>query len=157
MPSPVTIRSHSFYYNFTANQKQMKYSIIIMAFVFLFSCKNPEDEYHTPENALDAGREFIQQSLKGNFNTAGKYMLQDQDNKFWLDKLSKEFSNKSEHEKAQFSKASINIAEVSDVVPDSVTVISFSNSFTKVPQKVKVVKVNGVWVVDFKYTFSGNL
>jgi len=135
----------------------MKYLAIILSFTLVFSCKNPEDEYHAPENALDAGREFIQQSLKGNFKTAEKYMLQDKDNKYWLDKISKDFSTKSEQEKTGFSKASINIAEVSDVVPDSVTVISFSNSYTKVPQKVKVVKYNGTWAVDFKYTFSGNL
>lgn len=135
----------------------MKYLSIILAFTVLFACNNPEDEYHAPENALDAGREFIQQSLKGNFKTAGKYMLPDDDNKFLLEKVSKEFNNKSEQEKTSFSKASINISEINDVVPDSVTIINFSNSFTKLPQKVKVVKYNGNWVVDFKYTFSGNL
>jgi len=135
----------------------MKYSLILMAFLLLFSCKNEEDEYHQPESAIDAGREFIQHSLKGRFNTANQYMLQDEDNQFWLAKWSQEFNKASEQEKASYAKASINIAEVSDVVPDSVTIISFSNSYKKVPQKLKVVKYNGIWQVDFKYTFSGNL
>jgi len=134
----------------------MKYLLIIFVSLLLYSCNNEEDEYHVPENALDAGREFIGQSLKGNFKTADKYMLQDKENQYWLSKWSGQFNKISEQEKASYSKASINIAEVNDVVPDSVTIISFSNSFKKAPQKVKVIKYNGDWKVDFKYTFSGN-
>jgi hypothetical protein len=135
----------------------MKYPLIILAFLFLFSCKNQDEEFHQPENALDAGREFIQQSLKGKFNVAARYMLPDEDNQYWLGKVSQDFNKKSEQEKTAYSKASITISEVNDVVPDSVTIISFSNSYKNAPQKVKVVKYNGEWRVDFKYTFSGNL
>lgn len=135
----------------------MNKPLIIFIIVLLFSCKNSSEEYHEPENALDAGREFIQETLKGKFNAANRYMLQDEDNQFWLAKWSKEFNKLSEQEKAGYSKAGITIYEVSDVVPDSVTIISFSNSYKKRPQKVKVVKENGIWKVDFKYTFSGNL
>lgn len=135
----------------------MKYYFIIIMCLFAFSCKNEDEDYHEPENALDAGREFIQQSLKGKFSAANKYMLQDEDNQFWLAKWNKEFNSISEQEKASYNKASIIINEVEDVVPDSVTIINFSNSFRKVPQKLKVVKYKGNWQVDFKYTFSGNL
>lgn len=135
----------------------MKYSFLAFAFLLLFSCKNPDEEYHKPESALDAGREFIQQTLKGKFNAANKYMLQDEDNQFWLAKWSKEFKKSSEQDKTGYSNASITIYEVTDVVPDSVTIVSFTNSYRKRPQKIKVVKANGEWKVDFKYTFSGNL
>jgi hypothetical protein len=128
-----------------------------MACLFLFSCKNEDDDYHKPENALDAGREFIQQSLKGKFSTANRYMLQDEDNQFWLSKSIQTFNKYSEQEKTSFSKASIVITEVTDVIADSVTIINFSNSYRKIPQKLKVVKYKGDWLVDFKYTFSGNL
>jgi hypothetical protein len=135
----------------------MKYSIIILSIVLFFSCKSKDEDYHQPESAIDAGREFIQQSLKGQFNTANKYMLQDEDNQYWLSKWKEEFSKMSEEEKAAYNRSSINIAEVNDVVPDSLTIINFSNSYKKRPQKIKVVKYKGVWHVDFKYTFSGNL
>ncbi len=135
----------------------MKYFLFFIACIFLFSCKNEDEEYHKPENALDAGREFIQQSLKGKFTTANKYMLQDEENQFWLSKSIQSFNKYSEEEKTAFGKASIIITEVTDVIPDSVTIISFSNSYRKVPQKLKVVKNNNNWLVDFKYTFSGNL
>lgn len=135
----------------------MKYLLVFFVSSLLFSCMNEQDEYHKPENALDAGREFIQQSLNGKFKTAEKYMLQDKENQYWLSKWSSEFNGISEQEKASYSKASINIAEVSDAVPDSITIISFSNSFKKAPQKLKVVKYNGEWKIDFKYTFAGGL
>lgn len=134
----------------------MKYLLIITIFLFTVSCNNKDDEYHKPENALDAGREFIQQSLRGKFSTAEKYMLPDEDNKFWLNKWSADFNKITEQEKAQYNKSSINIAQVNDVVPDSVTIINFSNSYKKIPQKIKVIKYNGEWKVDFKYTFSDN-
>jgi hypothetical protein len=135
----------------------MKYLVLLMGFVFLFACKNKNEEYHKPEDALDAGREFIQQSLQGHFTVAKQYMLQDEENNYWLSKSSEEFNKLSEQEKAGYSKSSINIKEVAEVVKDSVTVISYSNSYKNRPSKIKVVKYNGDWLVDFKYTFSGNL
>lgn len=135
----------------------MKKYFAIFCFTLLIACNNKNENFQEPENALDAGREFIQLSLQGKFNSANQYMLQDAENKYWLDKWSKDFAQKSEQEKTSFAKSSINISEVADVVADSVTVIVFSNSFKKSSQKVKVVRQNGKWRVDFKYTFSGNL
>ena len=133
----------------------MKYLLIIFLSLAVFSCVDKEEEYHKPENALDAGREFIDQSLKGKFSVANKYMLQDQDNIYWLNKWTEEFNKISEQEKASYNKASIRISDVTDAVPDSVTIIHFSNSYKNTPQKLKVIKYNGEWKVDFKYTFSG--
>jgi hypothetical protein len=135
----------------------MKIKLLLICLLFLFSCGNKDNEYHKPESAIDAGREFIDQSLKGKFSVAKRYMLQDEENIYWLTKTSENYNRYSEQDKAGFSKASINISEVSDVVPDSVTIINYSNSYRNRPQKIKVVRHNGEWVVDFKYTFSGNL
>jgi hypothetical protein len=134
----------------------MRYLVVLLASVVLFSCKD-KNEYKQPENALDAGRSFIETSLKGKFNTAKQYMLQDEENNYWLTKWSEEFNKSSEKDKAGYSNASINIIEIEDIVADSVTLIKFSNSYKNRPQKLKVVKYNGDWLVDFKYTFSGNL
>lgn len=84
-------------------------------------------------------------------------MLNDEENNYWLGKWNEEFSKISEQEKTAVTSASINILEITDVVADSVTIIHYSNSYKKVPQKIKVVKQDEKWVVDFKYTFSGNL
>lgn len=130
---------------------------ILIAFtLFIISSCNNSSGYKKPESALDAGREFIQYSLKGKFETAKKYMYQDNENNYWLQQVILQYNKTSEEEKSNLQKASIHIAEVADV-SDSVTVINYSNSYKKSATKVKVIKKNGEWMVDFKYTFSGNL
>lgn len=131
--------------------------IVFPGFLILFlACSDQKGDYKKPENALDAGREFIDHSLKGHFNTAKKYMLQNDENNYWIDKVSKDYNQYSEQEKTGYSSASINILEVADQVPDSLTIIRYSNSYIKRPQKLKVIKYNGEWKVDLSYTFSGN-
>jgi hypothetical protein len=129
--------------------------IALLLLIFFVSCNNKND-YKKPENALEAGREFIDQSLKGHFNKAKKYMLLDDENIYWLNKVSTDYNKLSEQDKTGLSQSSININEVADVT-DSVTVINYSNSYKKRSQKVRVIKQNGEWLVDFKYTFSDNL
>ncbi len=129
------------------------YLVIIILFI---ACGDQKGEYSKPENALDAGRQFIDHSLKGRFNTARKYMLQSEENNYWLDKVSKDYNIYSEQDKNGYSSASINIIEVADIVPDSMTIISYSNSYIKREQKLKVVNYNNEWKVDLNYTFSDN-
>ena len=133
----------------------MKKLLPLLICTIVFAC-NSNSDYPKPQNALDAGRGFIENSLKGHFETAKKYMIQDKENLYWLNKVSTDYNNMTEQDKAGFSNSSININEVADVT-DSVTVINYSNSYKKRAQKVKVVNQNGDWLVDFKYTFSGNL
>jgi hypothetical protein len=129
--------------------------IALLLLIFFVSCNNKND-YKKPENALEAGREFIDQSLKGHFNKAKKYMLLDDENIYWLNKVSTDYNKLSEQDKTGLSQSSININEVADVA-DSVTIINYSNSYKKRSQKVRVIKQKGEWLVDFKYTFSDNL
>jgi hypothetical protein len=134
----------------------MKKIVLLVLLTSVFACSDPKGDYKAPENALDAGREFIDNSLKGHFSTAKKYMLQSEENNYWLDKVSKDYNQYTEQVKAGYSGASITILEVADPVADSITIINYSNSYIKRPQKLKVVKYNGEWKVDLNYTFSEN-
>ena len=134
----------------------MKKLLMALLCLTVFACNQNKKDYQKPENALDAGRSFIEHSLKGEFSTAKRYMIQDKENLYWLDKVSKDYNGISEKDKAGFSSSSIKINEVADV-SDSITVINYSNSYKNRSQKVKVVNYGGDWLVDFKYTFSGNL
>jgi hypothetical protein len=42
-------------------------------------------------------------------------------------------------------------------VNDSTSIINYSNTYMNKPMEIKLVRENKKWVVDFKYTFSGNL
>jgi hypothetical protein len=59
-------------------------------------------------------------------------------------------------EKLQLKSASIIINKVENQ-NDSISIISFSNSYSMKPMDLKVVRSEKTWKVDFSYTFSGNL
>jgi len=132
----------------------MKYFSLLL-FITIVSC-NGQKVYPKAENAFDAGREFIDGYLKGDFKKAGFYMLHDDENNALLKKLAHTYNSKSPSVKKQYKSASITINSVEDVTTGE-TIINYENSFDKVAHKVKVVNKNGTWLVDLKYTFDGNL
>jgi hypothetical protein len=129
-------------------------SIIIFLCCVAFSCN--EKHYTKAENALDAGREFIDGCLKGDFDKASYYMLQDDKNKSLLLQQKRNYDAKSKEEKQEYNSASIIIYEDA-TINDSTHIINYQNSYDKVGRKVKVISKNNTWLVDFKYTFNPNL
>jgi hypothetical protein len=132
----------------------MKYLLLAIVLITA-SCKS-SNSYQEANSALDAGREFIDASLKGDFAKAYFYMLQNAENKQFLDKIETDYRQKDRDGREQFRQASINIGEITEIT-DKVTIINYSNSFDKIGRKIKVVYENNKWVVDFKYTFNPNL
>ena len=111
-----------------------------------------------PANPLEAGRYFIDASLKGDYKTAKKYLLADSMNLLYLDRFNDFYNKMNMAEKDGYKNSNIIISNDGiENVSDSLTIINYSNSFKNKPSKIKVVKVRGEWLVDFKYTFSGNL
>ena len=129
--------------------------LLLLLILFTTSCKS-STSYENASNALDAGREFIDASLKGDFAKAYFYMLQDAENKKLLDKIETDYREKDRDGREQYRQASINIGEVTDIT-DKETIINYSNTYDKIGKKLKVVFINNKWVVDFKYTFNPNL
>lgn len=132
------------------NQKILK----LLAFLAIFiSCNNQQ----LPNTDLDVARTFIKSIQGNNFKAAEPFILMDDANKQYFDLFEKHFKSKSKTELEQFENADIIVNEVSNV-NDSVTIVLYSNSFKKEEKnKLKVVRINGQWLVDLKYTFSGNL
>lgn len=112
--------------------------------------------YTKAENALDAGREFIDGCLKGEFKKAEYFMLPDETNKRDLEKIRQLYLNTPNSEKLQYNHSSIVIDSVTDI-NDFTTIISYRNSYTMAPRKVKVVKKDDTWQVDFKEFYDGKL
>lgn len=133
----------------------MKYILLIATF-WISACSTKEQTYTPAENALDAGRQFIDACLKGDFSKAKFYMLDDSTNSGHLNRAETKFRNLDKEGRQQLRTASINISEVSDIDTEH-TIIYYSNSFDQQPLKIKVIKQKEVWLVDFKYTFNPNL
>lgn len=103
---------------------------------------------------LESGRGFIDASLKGDYVRADEYMLQDSVNEDYLNGL-KDFSkNLTKIERENYREANIIIDSLIEV-SDSVNVLYFANTYKKEQQKLKIIRKDNKWVVDFKYTFLG--
>jgi len=112
--------------------------------------------FKKPEDGLDAGREFIRAVLDGDYKKGELYVLPDEEDIRIYKRYTDYMKKRSPEELQGLKEASIIVNKI-EPVNDTVQIINYANSFSKKPMDIKVVKQDGQWWVDFKYTFSGNL
>lgn len=125
--------------------------MITAASLILISCSSKPDV--NLKDPLESGRGFIEASLKGDYIKAENYLLKDSTNMEYLNNLKEFNKNSSKIERQNYSESNIIIDSIKDV-SDSVSVIFYSNTYKKEPTKIKMVKKNNDWLVDFKFTFN---
>ena len=137
-------------------------SLFISSFLFLqffCACSNNNDRSDTTttsENDVDAARNFIRLALNGQYDDAEALVLPDSLNLGYINIAKRNYQQKMDlATRNAYRAASINIKEINPV-NDSVSIVHYSNSFKKQTDSIKVIKVNGQWLVDFKYTFANN-
>lgn len=118
--------------------------------MLILSCNSSNS---VPNTDIEVARAFINDILHNDFSDAEKFILKEDTNKQYLDQF-KEYAAKSK-ESENYKNADIIINEITPV-NDSVSVINYSITKNK-SNKLKMVRVDGQWLVDLKYTFSGNL
>lgn len=130
-----------------------RYLFFLPVMMMLFACGHSGDIDKT--DPLESGRGFIEATLKGDYIKGDQYLLHDSLNNGYFNTL-KDFSNNlTREDRYGYANASIIIDSLVPV-SDSVNIIYYSNSYKKKPQKIKMVKQDNEWVVDFKYTFLNN-
>lgn len=117
------------------------------------ACKHSAEV--SKRDPLESGRGFIESSLKGDYDQAQKYLLPDSVNLQYFEGLKDFNSKRSNDEKEGYKNANI-LIDSTQQLSDSVTIITYSNTYKNQPSKLKMVKKNNEWLVDFKYTFNGN-
>ncbi|MCO5237593.1 MAG: hypothetical protein M9933_15135 [Chitinophagaceae bacterium] len=132
----------------------MRYTFWILLF-FLISACSENKEYEKPDDPLEAGREFIRFALDGEMSKAKSFILPDAVNERIFDNIEKKYAAESEEEKTSYKNASIIINKIHSI-NDSTAIINYSNSFKKEDSEIKLIKREGEWWVDFKYTFTGD-
>lgn len=132
----------------------MRYTFWILLF-FLISACSENKEYEKPDDPLEAGREFIRFALDGEMSKAKSFILPDAVNERIFDNIEKKYAAESEEEKNSYKNASIIINKMHSI-NDSTAIINYSNSFKKEDSEIKLIKREGEWWVDFKYTFTGD-
>ncbi len=136
----------------------MKKIIPIAVLLFLFSCDS-RPSYKPPTDAEECFRSFVSATMEGNFNLADQYLLHDSTNDYLFGVVKHSYDNYPKERKDSLRNYSgeFTIYEIAPV-NDTVTVINFSNKVDadrKVP--MRIIKTNGTFFVDLKYTQSGNM
>jgi len=126
----------------------MKKLIITPFLLLLFACSN-QHSYKKAEDAQDAGREFIRASLDGDYEKAEFYLLPDTTNRVLMAKWEKDFEVSDPTIKKNYKDADILPINI-QTLNDSVTIYTFSNSYKKDTTTIKIVRVQGEWLVDLK-------
>ncbi len=133
--------------------KKLQTGVFVVIFIII-SCTHSAEV--SKKDPLESGRGFIESTLKGDYDEAEKYLLKDSTNMEYFNGL-KDFNMKrSKDEKKGYKEANI-LIDSTQSLSDSVDIITYSNTFKNQPSKLKMVKKNNEWLVDFKYTFNGNM
>ena len=131
-----------------------KLVLFLIVALSVYACQQKRER---PAEALDTAREFIRSSLDGDYDWARELMIKDSLNLYELEVIEKKYNDEmSKKDKDGYKGASIIIHSI-DNVSDTVVIVNYSNSYKKKQMPVKVIKRDGLWQVDFNYTFTGNL
>ena len=115
------------------------------------SCNTGADEMKA-ESALDGGRYYIENCMKGDFKIAKKYLLASPQNQAIFDSISAQYFLLDKEGRQQLRQASIQINEIRSI--DSThSSFDYQNSLDKIAQKMMVVATPEGWKVDLQYSY----
>jgi len=135
----------------------MKSIALIIPLLFLLLACNSDKEAETKsDNDLDAARNFLDAALKGDYKDASTYMLKDSANLEYLNVTERGYQHLSPDEKAKLKAASLRFYDTNQV-NDSTTITVFANSYKNDMDTLRILRINGQWLVDLKYLFEHNM
>jgi hypothetical protein len=124
--------------------------------VIAFSCNNETKK--EPVTDHEVANAFVRNLLDNNFTEAERFLLKDETNIQMFERFKAQYNKQDKAVLEQYKGSDIIVHEMSYVVADSIYIYKYSNSYRPDNKSVlKLVKVDGKWLVDLKYTFSGNL
>jgi len=132
-----------------------RYLILILFATVVFSCTSKTKK--EPVTDTEVATTFVRDLLDNDFKGAEKYLLKDETNSQIFERFKKQYSEKDKAILEKYKEADIIVNETS-YITDSVYIFNYSNSYSRADKTIlKLVRVDGKWLVDLKYTFSGNL
>ena len=134
------------------------YSFLFL--LFLSACGNNEndrsDSTTSTESDVDAARNFIRTALDGRYDKLDQMVVPDSANLALIEVAHMTYQSRmSPEDKRGYRESSINIHNV-QTVNDSVTIVTYSNSYKKTQNELKVLQRANTWLVDFKHSFPAD-
>jgi hypothetical protein len=121
--------------------------------LLLFSCNSNTKK--DPVTDTDVATAFIRGVLDNDFITAQQYLLTDETNKQYFETFRHQYQSKDKSELEKYKAADIIINSLEPL--KDTTIINYSNSYKKdMKNKLRLVRSNGKWLIDLKYTFTEN-
>jgi hypothetical protein len=118
------------------------------AVLLLAACNNVHS-FKKAEDAEDAGTQFIRAALDGDYDKAKFYLYEDSTNQTLLDMWKKRYDGMPHEERKKYQDADI-LPIAIQKVNDSVTSYRYANSYKRDTTTIRVVRINGDWLVDLK-------
>jgi hypothetical protein len=128
---------------------------VLFAVMIVLALSYCNSKSTTPTTDTDVATAFIRNTLDNNFNEAGQYLLPDDINLQYFDASKKQFTQQPKDILAKYKAADIIIYNIKNE-NDSITLVSYSNSYKKDTTNLKLKKNLGKWQIDLKYTFTNN-
>lgn len=120
-----------------------------LVLVHLISCG--DNEHVRPSSAQETGQQFISNSLKGDFKKAEDLLLNNAENKTLFQTYRRFYDRMSEQQRKGYQSASFEIESWQDL-NDSTSIIRYTNDFMHQPTELRLVRKDGQWWVDFRFT-----
>ncbi len=130
-------------------------TLLLFLVISFTACKESSRQLTgTTEDETNTATTFIRAALDGDYEKARTLIVNDSLNQQDLDASERLYKERmTAEEKAKYRGASIHIHETKNI--DSATsIIYFSNTYRNQVDSLKVVKINGKWLVDFKFIFK---
>jgi hypothetical protein len=133
-----------------------KLALLLVAFLPLFwACGNNDKEAPDAtlgENDVDAARLFIRSALDGKWKDAKRLIVQDPVNIEDLETAERMADRRDALTQRSYREAQITIHNTRKE-SDTVSIVTYSNTYKKQQDSVRVVRVGNQWLVDLKYSF----
>ena len=134
--------------------KLLKTTPFLFALFVMASCGNEEKAPATSDSHVDAVRNFVRAALDGKFNEARMYMIEDSLNNNLMDVAERSYKNLPQETRDGYRASSIRFPSPMISVNDSTSIVIYSNSYMNNPDTLKVQRIRGKWLVDFKYLYE---
>jgi hypothetical protein len=126
--------------------------ISLLLLAGLAACNNAAKT--APVTELEVAHAFINATFQNDIDKAERYILKDSTNIQTMESLREKNKSLTNEQLIMFKKANPIIREVSTVAKDSAVIISYSPSYKpETVYKLKMLRADGKWAVDIKYTF----
>ena len=132
-----------------------KYLALITLAVTIYSCNSESKK--TPVTDIEVTNAFVRNILDNDFKEAEQFLLKDSSNTEIFETFKKQYNRQDKAILEQYKKAQIIVHETKSIIPDSVFIFNYSNSYRPLDTTIlKAVRTNGKWLIDLKYTFPPN-